>query len=270
MTASFIVFLVPGIASAADCTGWPAGSCGCLWKGEVKPIEYEYRLASESDKTALDAEFKKSSDAGLSPAPWECAKGSYGAPSDKYCCARQETTGTIVDHSSSASAAPAQSAPGGLVLVGCAAPGGTGDCTISDVVQQAVNFASFIMGLAGSLFLVIFIYGGALYLASFGTPKYAQKGKDAMVKSTIGIVLVLGAWTIVSYVATSIGYNRGGGLGGAASGGSDEQCAKKHPGHSCMMVTPAQEKNEYICYSKLCLSNSDKQYKCCVQAPTNK
>jgi hypothetical protein len=108
----------------------------------------------------------------------------------------------------------------GLKLVGCAAPGGTGDCTINDIVQQAIYFAEFIMGLAGSLFLVIFIYGGALYLASFGTAKYAQKGKDAMVKSTIGIVLVLGAWTIVSYVATSIGYTGGGGAGGGAAAGT--------------------------------------------------
>ncbi|MDD5438553.1 MAG: pilin [Patescibacteria group bacterium] len=152
----------------------------------------------------------------------------------------------------------------GLLLVDCTKDG---NCTIDDIVQQGVNFAKWVMGLAGALFLLVFVYGGAMYAVSFGRSDYITKGKNALVRGAFGVILVMGAWTIVSYVATSLGYT-----GMAPTGtntGTDDACAKK-AGYSCMMVTPEQEKSQYLCESKLCMSNKDPQYKCCVQAPSNK
>jgi hypothetical protein len=92
---------------------------------------------------------------------------------------------------------------GGLQLVSCTK---SGDCTIQDMVQQGIYFANFLIGLSGALFLIAFIWGGTMYLLSFGRDAWVTKGRDAMVKSAIGIVLIMLAWTIVTYVASSLGY----------------------------------------------------------------
>lgn len=93
--------------------------------------------------------------------------------------------------------------PGGLRLVGCTK---TGNCELVDIVQQGIYFADFLIGLSGALFLIAFIWGGAMYLLSFGRKEWVNKGRNAMVKSAIGIVLIILAWTIVTFVAESLGY----------------------------------------------------------------
>ena len=92
---------------------------------------------------------------------------------------------------------------GGLKLVSCTK---SGDCEIKDIVQQGIYFADFLIGLSGALFLIAFIWGGTMYLLSFGRDAWVTKGRDAMVKSAIGIVFIMLAWTIVTYVADSLGY----------------------------------------------------------------
>lgn len=91
----------------------------------------------------------------------------------------------------------------GLQLMPCTKDG---NCTIDDIVNQGVNFAKWIMGLAGALFLLVFVYGGAMYAVSFGRSDYVTKGKNAMTRGVFGIILVMGAWTVVSYVSISLGY----------------------------------------------------------------
>lgn len=93
--------------------------------------------------------------------------------------------------------------PGGLRLVGCTK---TGNCELVDIVQQGIYVADFLIGLSGALFLIAFIWGGAMYLLSFGRQNWVTKGRDAMVKSAIGIVFIIMAWTIVTFVAESLGY----------------------------------------------------------------
>ncbi|MFA6161576.1 MAG: pilin [Patescibacteria group bacterium] len=152
----------------------------------------------------------------------------------------------------------------GIQLVACTEDG---NCSVDDIVNQGINFAKWVMGLAGALFLLVFVYGGAMYVISFGKSDYVTKGKNALIRGSIGIVLVMSAWTIVSYVAASLGYVP---VGTGSTADADAACAKQHTGYSCMNVSPEQEKSQYICYSSLCKSNKDKQYKCCIQAPTNK
>jgi Type IV secretion system pilin len=91
----------------------------------------------------------------------------------------------------------------GIRLVACTK---SGDCTIQDIVQQGIYVVDFLIGLSGALFLIAFIWGGMRYLLSFGRPEWITKGRDAMIKSSIGIVLIMLAWTIVTYVAESLGY----------------------------------------------------------------
>ncbi len=91
----------------------------------------------------------------------------------------------------------------GIQLVSCTQ---SGNCTIKDIVQQGIYVADFLIGISGALFLIAFIWGGAMYLLSFGRSEWVSKGRDAMVKSMIGIVFIILAWTIVTFVAESLGY----------------------------------------------------------------
>ena len=60
------------------------------------------------------------------------------------------------------------------------------------------------MTLSGALFFASFIYGGAMYLLSFGRSDWVSKGTKAMTGSMIGMAIVLSAWTIVNYIASSL------------------------------------------------------------------
>ncbi|MDF1497397.1 MAG: pilin [Patescibacteria group bacterium] len=91
----------------------------------------------------------------------------------------------------------------GIRLVACTK---TGDCSIKDIVQQGIYVADFLIGISGAIFLIAFIWGGAMYLLSFGRSEWVTKGRNAMVKSMIGIVFIILAWTIVTFVAESLGY----------------------------------------------------------------
>lgn len=132
-------------------------------------------------------------------------KGEFGCTGNLRCCATMKAAEEAsVGTGAVGSAATWQTSGPGLQLVGCTA---TGNCEIKDIVTQAVYFAQFIMGISGALFLIAFVWGGAMYTFSFGRSEWVNKGRDAMVKSCIGIVFILSAWTVVTYVAQSLGYS---------------------------------------------------------------
>ncbi len=137
---------------------------------------------------------------------------------------------------SPSAAAPASgggvSAPVGsdhLILPECTK---TGNCTIADIVQTGVNFASFVMGLSAALFFAVFIYGGAMYLLSFGDEKRVKTGREAIKGAAIGIIFVLGAWTIVQLLVKGLGANVSGGVTG-----SSDKCTALGTGYSCIPLT---------------------------------
>lgn len=57
-----------------------------------------------------------------------------------------------------------------------------------------------ILGLLGTIALLAFVYGGALWLFSRGDPKEVQKGLDTMLYAGIGIIIVLGSYAILQRI----------------------------------------------------------------------
>lgn len=147
----------------------------------------------------------------------------------------------------------------GVLLVSCTQ---TGDCEIADLVQQAVNFARWLMGLAGALFLLVFVYGGAMYVMSFGRSDMVTKGKTALVRGAIGVVLVMGAWTIVTYVADSLGYAK---VGIPATPQADTcGTTPETQGYKCENITSANQAGLTCDKPKMCMSQpTNNNYKCC-------
>ncbi len=106
-----------------------------------------------------------------------------------------------------------------------------GNCSLADIVQTGVNFTTLIMGLSGALFFAVFLYGGALYLASFGNKKYVEKGKAAIKGAAIGMFFVLTSWAIVRTIVNGLGAGKA--LQSGSSVQNSSQCAQVGAGYSC-------------------------------------
>ncbi|MBU2509268.1 MAG: pilin [Patescibacteria group bacterium] len=130
--------------------------------------------------------------------------GSLDCPPAQSCCRLKIVAPAAAAGSKAVSGgtvASAGTAPGGLVLPACVKDG---NCKLDDIVQTGVNFATFLLGLSGAVFFLIFIYGGATYLLSFGDSGKVKKGQDAIKGAAIGLIIVMSAWTIVKYVVGSL------------------------------------------------------------------
>lgn len=170
---------------------------------------------------------------------------------DTYACFKNgtpQTPPTPVSGSSNSGASQVNT-PDRLILPPCTK---TGDCTLDDIVATGVNFATFLMGLSGALFFAVFIYGGAMYLISFGDAKRVEKGKTAIKGAVIGMVFVLAAWTIVNALTK--------GLTGSSTPGGADQCTAQGAGFSCVTLTGNTsqaamsdgESKGYSCRTGLC------------------
>ncbi|MBP9864433.1 hypothetical protein KBC54_03225 [Patescibacteria group bacterium] len=79
-----------------------------------------------------------------------------------------------------------------------------GDCTLDDIVTTGASFANLLTQLSAAFFFATFVYGGAMYLLSFGDKGRVDKGKKAITGAAVGMLIVLMAWTIVNYIANAL------------------------------------------------------------------
>ena len=80
----------------------------------------------------------------------------------------------------------------------------SGNCQLDDILRTGVAFANLLIGLSAAAFFATFVYGGFMYLMSFGSKEYVGKGKKALTGAAIGMVIVMSSWTIVNYLASTI------------------------------------------------------------------
>ena len=62
-----------------------------------------------------------------------------------------------------------------------------------------------IIGLTGLIFIVITVYAGVLYLTAFGDADKVKKAKGMLIQGAIGIILIIGAYAISTFVLTQLG-----------------------------------------------------------------
>ena len=80
----------------------------------------------------------------------------------------------------------------------------SGYCTLCDILQVVINFGKFLLGIVGSLALLMFVYGGFMWLTSGGESGKIDAGKKILVNSVIGIGITFFAWVVVSFVVTTL------------------------------------------------------------------
>lgn len=86
-------------------------------------------------------------------------------------------------------------------------------CGLAQLIGVFVRVAQFIFGIAGSIALAMFVYGGFVWLTSAGNPDRIQKGKMILIQTIIALAVIFGGYTGVQFL---VGALRGGAPGGAA------------------------------------------------------
>lgn len=64
---------------------------------------------------------------------------------------------------------------------------------------------NWFFGLAGVLFLIMFVYGGIKYMTSAGNEESSQEAKKLLLNAVIGLVVIGVAYAVSTYVTTIIG-----------------------------------------------------------------
>lgn len=79
-----------------------------------------------------------------------------------------------------------------------------GYCTLCDVMELVINFGKFLLGIVGSLALLMFVYGGFTWLTSGGESGKIDAGKKILINSVIGIAITFFAYIIVVFVVNAL------------------------------------------------------------------
>lgn len=76
---------------------------------------------------------------------------------------------------------------------------------INDFIVLAINIARWILGIVGSLSLVMFIYGGFMFLISAGSSESVTKARQIIVAAVIGLAIVFSSYLIIKFTLDSMG-----------------------------------------------------------------
>jgi hypothetical protein len=80
-----------------------------------------------------------------------------------------------------------------------------GICSLAELVQIAVNIIILILGISGTVALLMFIYGGWNWVFAQGRPEYIQIGKDTMKHAIIGLAIIFGAYAMINFLISILG-----------------------------------------------------------------
>lgn len=79
---------------------------------------------------------------------------------------------------------------------------GGGFTNISDAISSIFNIA---ITVAGVIFVLLFLIGGIQYLAAAGNEDNTNKAKKLLIDAVVGLVIVVVAWAVGTYVLSLLG-----------------------------------------------------------------
>lgn len=80
-------------------------------------------------------------------------------------------------------------------------PAFTGPESIPKIIGMVLRG---LFGIIGTIALVIFIYGGFLWLTAFGEEQKVKKGWDTMIWGALGLGVIFGSYVVVDFVLKAI------------------------------------------------------------------
>jgi hypothetical protein len=70
----------------------------------------------------------------------------------------------------------------------------------ADLRQILMRLLQIALGFTSLIALIIVIYGGFTWATAGGSPERVKKGRDILVWASVGLVVLVSAWSIISYV----------------------------------------------------------------------
>ncbi len=89
-------------------------------------------------------------------------------------------------------------------------PGGSGTCLTNplgsiDTPQALIGkIINTVLGVVGSIALLMFVYGGITWMTSSGSADKVKKGRDTIVWSAIGLAIIFSAYGLVRVLIEGI------------------------------------------------------------------
>lgn len=94
-----------------------------------------------------------------------------------------------------------QNAAGELQKIGEPAFGVKQATPLPELVGRYIRI---FLGFLGVIFAVLMVYGGYTWMTSYGNEQKVTRAKDLIIDATIGLVIVLAAYAISSFVVTEL------------------------------------------------------------------
>ncbi|MBU1663744.1 pilin, partial [Patescibacteria group bacterium] len=130
---------------------------------------------------------------GYDIAKYQCATGHCPGGANNVCCkSNNEASTKPVD-----STKPTTNSTVSL-------PNPIGSIAGTSIPTLLGNIIKSVLGVVGSLALVMFIYGGITWMLSGGNQEQVTKGKNILIWATIGIVIIFTSYALVKFVLTAI------------------------------------------------------------------
>ncbi len=73
-----------------------------------------------------------------------------------------------------------------------------------DVPSLVRNITSGILGIVGAVALLMFIYGGVLFLTSMGNTQKVDKGKNTLLWAALGLIVIFLSYSILTFIFSAI------------------------------------------------------------------
>ena len=80
-----------------------------------------------------------------------------------------------------------------------------GNYTLDDIVMIAIRASKWILGIVGSLALLMFVYGGFMFLISAGSSDKVSKAKTIITAAVAGLIIVFSSYLIIQFVLKTVG-----------------------------------------------------------------
>ncbi len=81
----------------------------------------------------------------------------------------------------------------------------TGSYTLNDLLLIGVQVSNLILGVVGSLALLMFVYGGFMFLISSGNSEKVTKAKGIIIAAVVGLAIVFASYLIIEFVMEAFG-----------------------------------------------------------------
>lgn len=75
---------------------------------------------------------------------------------------------------------------------------------VSVFVVTLIGITRYLFGVVGSIFLLLMVYGGIVWITSQGNSEKLKKGLDIFVAAMVGVAIIFSAYMLVNYLAAAL------------------------------------------------------------------